>query len=80
MNANTECYIPTSNAIYTNTSAVYMLNTRKRIPSEENPTGNQSSNFIGPILQSYNTQEDCQYIQPLAKLPNVFSNVNHRLF
>ena len=80
MNANTECYISTSNAIYTNTSAVYMLNTRKRIPSEENPTGNQSSNFIGPILQSYNTQEDCSYIQPPAQLPNVFSNVNHRLF
>ncbi|CAG2236670.1 unnamed protein product [Mytilus edulis] len=48
MNANSECYIPTPNAINTNTSAVYTLNTRERISSEENPTGNQSRNFTGP--------------------------------
>ncbi|CAC5362880.1 unnamed protein product [Mytilus coruscus] len=77
MNANTECYIPRSNTCNTNTSAIYSLNTRERIPSEENPIGNQSRNFPGQNLQTYNNQE-CSYIQPPAQSPNIFSN-NHRL-
>lgn len=77
-NANAECYIPRSNTCYTNTSAIYSLNTRERIPSEENPTGNQSRNFPGQNLQTYNNQEECSYIQPPAQPPNIFSN-NHRL-
>ncbi|CAC5389861.1 unnamed protein product [Mytilus coruscus] len=35
MNANAECYIPSSNTSNTNTSAIYSLNTRERIPSEK---------------------------------------------
>ncbi|CAC5421814.1 unnamed protein product [Mytilus coruscus] len=78
MNANAECYIPISNTSNTNTSAIYSLNTRERLPSEENPTGNQSRNFPGQNLQTYNNQEECSYIQPQAQPPNIFSN-NHRL-
>ncbi|CAC5406770.1 unnamed protein product [Mytilus coruscus] len=73
MNANAECYIPRSNTCNTNTSAIYSLNTRERIPSEENPTGNQSRNFPGQNLQTYNNQEECSYIQPPAQPPNIFS-------
>ncbi|CAC5362127.1 unnamed protein product [Mytilus coruscus] len=78
MNANAECYIPRSNTSNTNTSSIHSLNTRERIPSKENPTGNQSRNFPGPNLQTYNNQEECSYIQPPAQPPNIFSN-NHRL-
>ena len=64
-------YIPRSNSNNANTSAVYLLNTRKRIPLEQNHTGNQSHNFPGPNLQTYSNQEECLYIVYTIKSPTI---------
>ncbi|CAC5423702.1 unnamed protein product [Mytilus coruscus] len=73
MNANAGCYVPILNTCNTNISAVYSLNTSKSIPLEENHTENQSRNFSGQNVQSYNSQEDCSVIPPLSKPPSILN-------